>query len=261
MGYADIWTPALRVKEGLAESKAFGLRIGRINVSKDFTNDYGEIMHLVRSSGMDLVIVRIPSELDDFAAHALCDDYVSIHVDTLMYFVAQSLPHGLITPRLKLERVSSKEIDQALRMIEEIFRGYRNHYSANPSLQSVTATAAYQDWLSASLDTRGTSAYFVVDEEEKRHGMCLLDEMQDSLIEILLAGILEESRNVGHYQEMLKAIQAHAHHSAKSSVAISTQSSNVTAMRAWCRVGFLPTVSMNTFHIQRRETYFNSNGK
>lgn len=254
MSYFDTRISDQQIRESPVESKAFGLRIGRMNVSRSGVLDLERIMERIRNSGMDLVILRIPSQLNDIATYLACEDFSSTQVDTLIYFEGPSFTHPNMKSTMRLEKVSAQKSHRALQMIEDIFHGYRNHYSANPSLRKVSVVSAYQDWLSSTLNSKETNAYFSIDESGNEVGLCLLDEEEDSYHEVLLAGILVEHRRSGNYQKMLRAIQAHADQSSRESVAISTQSFNVSAMRAWCRAGFLPTISMNTFHIQRRDT-------
>jgi hypothetical protein len=54
---------------------------------------------------------------------------------------------------------------------------------------------------------------------------------------------------------MLRHVIARAGSLGKGSVVISTQASNTAVMRAWARVGMLPTISLNTLHVMKRESF------
>ena len=54
---------------------------------------------------------------------------------------------------------------------------------------------------------------------------------------------------------MLRHVIARAGSLGKESVVISTQASNIAVMRAWARVGMLPTISLNTVHVMKRGSF------
>lgn len=159
-----------------------------------------------------------------------------------------SEPDGLA----QLQPADSGETDE---LIKRIFADYRNHYSTNPLLSRINVVAAYQDWTRKALRSSSSAVFKAATSNGAAAGLCVTEAEDESFAEILLAGIVPEERGHGAYQAMLRFIGHEAQSAGKDSVVISTQSANIGVMRVWCRLGFLPTFALNTFHVVRRDTY------
>jgi len=183
------------------------------------------------------------------------EELVTIQADTLIYFEAPT--ESAIGKTIEvLRKANSDSLKRtALHMVEQIFADYRNHYSENPLLKQINISSAYQDWVLTATTNRRASLFLSADANGRYVGICLLDESKPSWNEILLAGIVPGRRGEGLYQEMLIAVLAHSKSRGKPAVVISTQASNLTAMRAWIRTGFLPVQSLNTFHVHKKKIF------
>jgi len=212
-------------------------------------------MSLIEASGLDVVIVRAGAEDIELAAALGTEAYISWQADTLLYFTiaAESLSAGS-EPDALVPMVSGDESD-ANALVGRIFADYRNHYSANPALSRLNVVAAYQDWTRAVLGTDTSAVFKSLGTSGAPAGLCVMDISDESFDEILLAGIVPEERGHGSYPRMLHAVGARAQAANKESVVISTQAANLGVIRAWCRLGFLPTVAVNTIHVVRRDIH------
>jgi len=180
------------------------------------------------------------------------DKFVSWQADTLLYFsvAAESLASEA-APDALVKMTLSDERDADV-LVERIFANYRNHYSANPALSRINVVTAYQDWTRASLGGAENAVYKALDTNGAATGLCVIDIDDESYDEVLLAGIVPEKRGQGEYQRVMKMVGARAQAASKEAVVISTQAANVAVMRSWCRLGFLPIITLNTVHVVRR---------
>jgi hypothetical protein len=213
------------------------------------------VVRLIEDSGLDVVIVRAGAEDVELASTLNTEALISCQADTLLYFkiAAESLAAGSAPDGL-VRMASSDESDTDV-MVERIFADYRNHYSSNPALRRINVVAAYKDWTRTALGSTGNAVLKALSADGAPAGLCVMDVEDESYDEILLAGIVPEERGQGAYQDMIGMIGVRAQAAGKSSVVISTQAANIGVMRAWCRLGFLPTIALNTFHVVRREIH------
>lgn len=243
----------LEVRISEVESRASGLAVGRLEVWPPESACGQDVIALIEASGLDVVIVRLGAEAINFAAALDTEIYASWQADTLLYFTitAEPLAAGC-EPDALVPMVPGDESD-ADALVGRIFADYRNHYSANPALSRINVVAAYQDWTRAVLGTDGSAVFKSLGNSGAPAGLCVTDISDESFDEILLAGIVPEERGHGAYPRMLKMVGARAQAAKKESVVISTQAANLGVIRAWCRLGFLPTVALNTIHVVRRD--------
>lgn len=242
-----------RVEISESESREFGMSVGRLTVWPSGVLNGAHAMRLVEDSGCDLVIVRYPSEDTAFAVNFQWSDWISWTADTLMYFEGTVEPADSKISSVALRRAAVHDAGRAAALVREIFDEYRNHYSSNPLLKAVSAAAAYEDWVLLSLDSPERSVFIAEGQDGVDVGLCMMDESDPDFDEVLLAGISPAFRRLGLYSSMLRLLRHRSARNGKRCLAISTQTSNMVALRAWCKLGFVPTVSVNTMHVMRRE--------
>lgn len=260
MGYTDYRNlavssaaPAEVVVSGL-ESHASGHAVGRLDLWPVGLMSGEAARSLILKSGLDVVVVRYSAADITLAANLQCEELIILQADTLLYFEASTAlaqaPAGAA-----LEQLSADDEIEVDRLVGQVFAGYLNHWSADPMFADVDVHRAYRDWARRSLVAPGLAVTRWSTPDCPAAGLCLIDERDRDTSDILLAGVIPGKRRQGQYQSMLRATIARANSQGKSGVAISTQASNVEALRAWCRVGFLPTIALNTLHVIRRERF------
>lgn len=245
----------LTVRTSDVESRASGLAIGRLEVWPPRSARGQDVVRLIQDSGLDVVIVRVGAEDVELAAALNTETLISWQADTLLYFKVASKPLAAGSPPDGLVQLSLADGPDADVLVERIFADYSNHYSANPALRKINVVTAYQDWTRTALGSTRNAVFKTLSDKGAPAGLCVTDVEDESCDEVLLAGIVPEERGRGAYQDMIRMIGVRAQAASKESVVISTQAANIGVMRAWCRLGFLPTIALNTIHVVRREIY------
>lgn len=235
------------------ESRASGLAVGRLTVWPPMSAKGQNIIGLIEESGLDVVIVRAGAEDVELPAQLCSESLTSWQADTLLYFEIPAEELALGTSTLRLERLPPDSGSSTDGVIKRIFSNYKNHYSANPALGCIDPVNAYQEWVKSALTSGDQEVFQAVSTVGQVVGLCLIDTSAEDRSEILLAGVVPEERGHGAYGEMLRPVGRFARQEGKRSVVISTQAANIGALRAWCRIGFLPTIAVNTIHVVRRD--------
>jgi len=245
----------LRVHFSEVESRASGLSVGRMEIWPPRRTRGREVLGLIQDSGFDLVIVRAGAEDVELAATLDSPALISWQADTLLYFETSTTSLATGHASARLARLTQNDESAVDVLIGRIFADYRNHYSSNPILREINVVAAYRDWARTALGSTKNAVFAALTPNASASGLCVTDVEEESYDEILLAGIVPEERGHGAYQDMVRLIALQAQDAGKGSLVISTQAANVGVMRAWCRLGFLPTIALNTFHVMRRGIY------
>ena len=246
----------LRVRASPAESELAGLRVGRMVLNEHHKVDPSEVIEVIRESDYDVVVLRYPASFTRLAPHLQCSDLVSWQADTLMYF--EAAPHRSLGchSEVRLRRLDESEFDSATRTMEMIFQGYGNHYAGSPVFERIDTCAAYLDWTRREVarDSSAVLGLEVLDEAEahwKMTGICVVDEGPRTYDEILLAGVHPSFRRKGLYSDALTLLKTRASEKRKERLLISTQATNIPALRAWGRSGFELVLVLNTLHVVR----------
>lgn len=236
------------------ESDASGYRIGRLDLWPAGSVHGVHARSLILESNLDAVIVRCSADDVKLAASLQCEDLIILQADTLLYFEADTA-QAHQGDQSSLKQLTLADADLAESLVAEVFADYRNHWSATPIFAAINVQQAYRDWARRSLAETGIALIQSFTGEGQSAGVCLIDERDAEVSDILLAGILPGQRRHGAYQSMMRAVIARAAAQGRQTVAISTQAANIAVMRAWCRVGLLPTIALNTLHAIRRDRF------
>lgn len=236
------------------ESRASGVGVGRLDIWPMGAVSGIDARRMILDAGLDVVIVRHSAQDVPLAAQLQCEELIVLQADTLLYF--EICTDGAPAEGGAALRVlGSDDAAEVEGLVGEVFADYRNHWSANPLMRAINVCAAYQDWALRCLATPGLSVMKAVTADGGTLGMAIVDERDAEVRDILLAGVLPDHRRQGAYQAMMRAIISRAAAHGVPTVAISTQAANVGVMRAWCRMGMLPTVALNTLHVIRRDRF------
>lgn len=251
VGYSAYFrsTHDLTLRESPAESDAAGVRVGRLEIPVESHVDVSQLRHCLLKSPYDVVVLRYPADNSDLAFGLNAGDLTAIQADTLLYFEASCGPGLEPRSSLTLREASSTHAQDVAALVLDVFGDYTNHYAANPLLQRISIADAYKEWVIRSIDNSESATLIASNTEFQDIGICMVDLSQEDYDEILLAGVAGEHRRQGHYFEMLKQVMLRSSSNGKSHVVISTQASNIAVMRAWCKLGFQPSLALNTLHV------------
>lgn len=258
MGYAQYRSESaseLNVVASPLESRAAGLHIGRMSCWPPRALSPQAIVSMIKDADMDVVVLRYAAQDIALAAGIQDPELVSFQADTLLYFERETeeLPHS---DDLHLLPFDADDEIPAAQLIGSVFCDYNNHYSANPLLSRIDVVKAYSDWFRQASSTGSALSMRANSTGLGDFGVCLVDHTNSEFDEILLAGIVTDARRRGYYRRMLTEIVRRTHNAGKSFVAISTQASNIGAMRAWVGLGFRPTLALNTVHVVKAESFY-----
>lgn len=256
MSWAGLGGGAVEHRDSPAESARFGCRIGRLVVGAEARPGPAledELRRQLEASDADLLICRWPGQFTSLAATALASGRVVLPADMLVYWeVPAARLAGIPTaPADGLSTLIPEEATGAAAgLLEEVivdsFRGYGNHYSANPLLDDDLALLGYVEWaLRAFAESPGNVVLLLHGDEPI--GAATLTRDGDDM-EIELAGLVAAHQAKGWYGHLLKAVGRHALSLGCTRVIISTQAHNVRVQRAWARAGFRPFGTVTTVH-------------
>ena len=235
------------------ESAKLGFQVGRLlcGVHTDW-NTFDPIT-AIEESDAQAVIMRYPSDQYDIAERLAHSTLESWTADTLIYFTCDVLAIESPRDRGLADSLQGFSLEVAA-LIEQIFTGYQNHYSASSYFSNVDVTAAYVDWARHLLEATNNECNVIKTQAGRLVGLAICDTQDTTMNEISLIGVHPEFRNRGVFSELLRHLADRARQSGKATLATSTQSANLASMRGLTRTGFLPTLSLNTLHIVKTET-------
>lgn len=230
------------------ESQVTGLSVARMSLVEHPEADGSAIARAIEESPFDVVIIRVPASDVGFGEGLQESHLISWQADTLLYFELS----GVVAanhPTSSLNRAAVADRPRVVTLVSSVFAGYANHYVSNPLLKCISVPAAYADWAVAALDRVDQRVFIWNSEDNGDAGVCVVECTGPGRAEILLAGVVPAARRQGVYVRMIREVSSTLHAEGVSKISISTQASNIGVMRAWCRLGFLPTQALNTLHV------------
>lgn len=233
------------------DSARFGVSVDRVLVPAGG----GDPLPAVLQSEADVVIVRFPASATGVFAQLLQPSHHVIHADTLMYWHLQVGQGQRPDPRKGLTSRTSSGSTNSIRpetvdaLVADVFAGYGNHYSANPLFAGDKILAGYQEWARHAVTT-GTVVVLSESDEDVAFATLSLD---DSDVEIELAGVGATRQGTGIYPHLLAAVESEAIERSGVQILYSTQAHNTIAQRALARFGFLPLQTFTTVHVVRQD--------
>ncbi len=240
----------LLLMPSLSESERFGLRVGRLTVSPDGSDEdaLDAAGHAVRTGRFELVIVRLPRPLETHGPGGIevldagCVVSYSADVDPRRF---GSRVGGAGHVLRRIEQWGAREGA----IVEEIFAGHRNHVTVNPRLDASLVPAGYADWSARHVDGRVPGDCFVLEDAEGQSlAFAAVAPYGDTLV-INLAGVLPAHRGRGVYQTLLDLIEDKAEARGNTRIRISTQVETAVAIRAWERRGWSESGREWTVHV------------
>lgn len=232
------------------DSSRFGLTIARVTVPDLMTAvSVRHVVDALDEHAAELCVVRYPARHTTWFSELKSAGYDLIWADTLVYW---RLTVGLGRRPEERDAItrnfgtpSGHLVDS---IVKETFRGYPNHYSANPRLAPELALAGYSEWARGASRT-GDSVLLLSELTPVGLATC---SIQEEVQEILLAGIVPDHQGRGLYPHLLAAVEDRCADLGATTLVISTQGHNVGVQRLWARYGFEPAASLVTVHAAPR---------
>ena len=257
MAWNDVIGGVSHIETSEIESRKFGRNIGRFFVGENWIeqfNSEGELqqslLELWDADKHDLTVVRVPSGLIDLINTTDLKNRSLLFVGTLVYWeicLNEHIPNFASGNTETAEQLGKDKYGEIYQVLDSSFSNYKNHYTANPLLQTVSANESYRDWAFHVLENTPENVV-VVKLDGKIAGLAVINFYQGGPVEILLAGIGEHYQRRGAYVSLLSGVCRIASDRGFDHVVISTQSRNISVQKAWAKAGFSPALSIDTFH-------------
>ena len=244
------------------ETDRFGLTIGRVVVGQDADEALaaGTLTRLLDTLTEQLLVVRWPTRMVSLGGAAAASQRAIIPADVLMYW---EVPADELRPdsvaladqnlRTAVPTAAQPSAVAAItQVVSDSFRGYGNHYTANPRRDHELALAGYLDWAIRSLNEDPQDVVLLLHRDEPVAVATVTVGGGGQDLEILLAGLTSGTQGQGWYRHLLAAVCEQALTRGCSRVIISTQAHNQRVQRAWARAGFRPFAAITTVHAMRR---------
>ncbi len=207
------------------------------------------ILEFCRSNEARLLIARcLTSELS--AVQAMEREGFLL-MDTLVYY-ERDLLKTPIPPdqgRIPIRTFRPGEEDAVRAVAASAFRGYFGHYHADSRLDRHRSDEAYADWAQRScLSGEAADEVLVADCDGKPVGFTTLRMNSPTEGEGVLVAVAPEAQGRGVCVSFMVHAMKWCLSRGASTMIISTQLTNLSAQKAWVRVGFRPVQSYYTFH-------------
>lgn len=228
------------------DSDRFGIRVARARITSE---NLADVLDVCRDEDVSLLIARCAT--GDLRTVQAAEEHAFFLTDTLVYYrfdlQKRTIPQSN-TPFL-LRPLRAGDEDQVQRVAAQAFQGYMGHYHADPRLDRRKCDEAYRSWAERSC-VPGSAAdkVLVAEYSGQIAGFGTLRQNSPIEVEGLLFGVAPEYQGRGVCGAlMISSLQWSLSQGAERMI-ISTQVTNVSMQKVWCRVGFEPSHSFYTFH-------------
>lgn len=257
MSWDDLEAPGVRSRESAVDSRRFGIPVARVQVGRDTTDDEaveGILTDLDRLRP-EVAVARWPADRVGLAGALDRRGLRVVPADTLLYWGTDLTgradePDDVRTGTVSLDR--APQLAPAVGdLVAASFVDYPTHYLASPEFAPDLVLAGYVEWASRTAREHPQEVLLrLVDGVPA--AVATTARVQDGRsTEVLLAGTRPDHRGRGVYAALLASVLAAATDRGEERVVISTQASNTTVQRAWCRAGLRPLAAWTTVHLRR----------
>jgi predicted GNAT family acetyltransferase len=231
-----------------AESRRFGMKVLRYILEGDNADP---MIEKILGDSPALAIVRIPTFRIDLVPKFQSFFSEVILADCITFYERDNALIG--TPRnpknigLSFTAADSGDFETLDFMNEQIFSGYRNHYSSNQRLKGFRPVDAYKEWTRSHLLT-GSCKCFVASLDNCPCGFLNMQIDRNTSV-IQLNGVMPEFRGRGVYRDIIRMGVKIIMETNSSVISVSTQVENIAVQRVWVTEGFFMVRSYFTLHL------------
>ncbi len=234
------------------ESDRFGFRVMRATVAE--IPAPGALRDMILVEDADLVILRAPAGRRRDLGRLSSIGFPNIVADTLVYYTVDLRRHNPAALRnsdLEFVRVDASMLPELSRLIDASFRGYSNHYDANPLLKRSDFLVGYKEWAENFGAHRGDerSAWVARRRGEAIAFFTCSWDRNNQCAEVALNGVLPSVAGGGIYGDLIRFAQRHYLEAGCSRMRISTQVDSFAVQKVWAREGFVMDEALVTIHI------------
>jgi GNAT superfamily N-acetyltransferase len=228
------------------DSDRFGVRVARAQV---VPHNLPRVLEFCTAENIDLLIARCST--NDLAAAQEMQMHGFLMMDTLVYygFDLRRRPIPEDNGKLLVRTLRPEDRDQVRNVAKEAFKGYMGHYHADRRLDRRKCDETYASWAERSCVPKAAAdAVLVAEHNGDVAGFATLRLNSSEEVEGILFAVAPEWQGHGVCGSlMIHSLRWTAAQGAQRMI-ISTQVTNVSMQKVWCRVGFEPSHSYYTFH-------------
>lgn len=228
------------------DSERFGVRVARAQVKE---NSFQQVLEFCASEKVELLIARASTR--DLAIVQKMEAAGFQLMDTLVYY-SFDLEKRVVPNQTSAVHVRSFRADdtgQIEKIAAEAFAGYYGHYHADSRLDRRKCDEGYVSWAVRSCTSKDVADEVLVAELDAgvvAFATLRWNSAQEG--EILLFGVSPEAQGAGIGGSLMQEAIALSRKHGLNRLFISTQLTNISAQKMWCRSGFEPSHSFYTLH-------------
>lgn len=236
----------LTILESPSESQRFGLKTGRVEADRI---DPAALQRAVLEGGWDWVVLRLPCG-QELSIEALRVLGLEPHqADTLMTWSMNLDAWTQPTPTdFSIDEARVGDAPAIAELVQQVFRRYPNHYTANPLLDPQLALDGYVEWALSHIGHARRLCWVVRAPDGIAALSCSQVDEAGSATGVL-HGVHPEHAGRGLYRGLIEASLAHFRDAGCHRFCISTQAANRTVQNLWARLGLRIEQSRSTVHL------------
>ena len=228
------------------DSERFGIRVARARIT---SGNLCDVLECCEEERVDLLIARCATT--EMAAVQKAEAYGFLLTDTLLYYQfdlqKRTIPQQ--ASKFLVRSLESGDEDQIRKIAVAAFNGYIGHYHADPRLDRRKCDDAYVSWAERScVPGLAADKVLVAEGDGRVIGFATLRLNSSEEVEGLLFAVAPEYQGSGVCGLfMVRGLEWTLAAGARRMI-ISTQVTNISMQKVWCRLGFEPSQSFYTLH-------------
>lgn len=240
------------LRESPLDLERFGVRVAKVSIIA--SGQAEQACQQALSRGLQMLIARCDSRQLGLVQEM--EEQGFRLMDTLVYYtqrLSARLPPNL--PADYSWRLATPEdADTVEALSRQTFKGYLGHYHADRRLKREDCDNVYADWARRSCIDPAVAQAVVLVEHQKADGTAELaafathSRVDDQTWEGVLYGVAPGHQGRGLYAELIALGGALGVERGHVTMLVSTQITNLSVQKTWCKQGFLPIRSNYTFH-------------
>ncbi|TDK66516.1 GNAT family N-acetyltransferase [Sapientia aquatica] len=231
------------------DHQRFGKVTAKINIEPG--QDLSQVLTWCETQQVELLIARIKT--DDIYSVQNMERAGFFLTDTLVYFANNKIVASQLTlPQICSWRLATPGDAELLeKLAAKIFTNYKGHYHADQRLNKSDCDLVYSSWAANScLNSAVADVVFLLSQSDAMIGFItvkVIDPVK-RVAEIVLNGVDPDFQKHGHYSSLVSLVKNWAVENSIQQIIVSTQVTNDSVQKVWCRQGFEPSYSFYTFH-------------
>lgn len=228
------------------DSERFGIRAARAHI---VPGNLQRVLDFCAAENIDLLIARCTTS--DLAVAQQVEAQGFRLTDTLLYYgfdlTRKAIPEH--SSEFVVRPLQPNDRNEIRHVATSAFQGYLGHYHADPRLDRRKCDEIYASWAERSTTLKSAADQVrVVEHRGKLAGFGTLRKNSAEEVEGLLFAISPEYQKRGACRALMIDCLHWCRLQQAQHMVISTQVTNTSMQKVWCRVGFEPTHSYYTFH-------------